>query len=228
MLAVSGCTVLMSDALPDDAGPYEASAADATTNACSTCVAQQCTGAWAVCLTNASCVKLRSCATPFSESKGPAEACFCAGDVPSDGGSDVNPLAAYAAFAACNDARTCGTCSSSCTSACANGKPATTAPSCAASDAGAGDAATADRGDAALPEGPSVDRCSACVAGGCGEAKKLCAPSSECEAFLACAKSCEGDAACADACGKSHASGKAGATELSNCTLTSCRSACGL
>ena len=32
---------------------------------------------------------------------------------------------------------------------------------------------------------------------------------------------------CVDACGKAHSTGKASATELSTCTLTSCRSACG-
>src|SRR4051812_12811942 len=93
MLAVPGCTVLTNDALPDDAGPFEGGG-DAASTACGTCVVQECVGAWAVCLTDESCLKLRAtCGTPFSESKGARDECFCAGAVPSDGGAGVDPLA---------------------------------------------------------------------------------------------------------------------------------------
>ncbi|HSO33742.1 MAG TPA: hypothetical protein VLT33_14515, partial [Labilithrix sp.] len=204
-------------------------------SACGTCVAQECAGPSAVCLTDEGCQKLLGCANPFSESKGARDACFCAGAVPTDGGAGVDPLAAYVAFAACNDARTCSSCATDCASRCTGGPPQTS-PSCG-DDAGS-DAAPADGGDAGdsgdsgdsgtvAPPPPSVDGCAQCVAGRCDAAKKLCGLGSECAAFLACAQGCS-DATCVAACGMSHSTGKASATELSSCTLTSCRSACGL
>lgn len=240
-LAASGCTVLTNDALPDDAGTFEAGG-DASANDCSSCVTQECTGAWAVCLTDSRCVALRSCDNPLGESGGARAQCFCdtadASASSADGGPD--PLAAYAAFASCNDVRTCGACASDCKTACANGAPSTTAGSCAGStdggpDAGIDDDAATDAGDAgdagddasALPEAPSVDRCAGCVSDRCGDAKKACALGTECSAFLGCAYGCA-DASCVDECGKSHSTGKASAMELSGCTLTSCSSPCGL
>jgi hypothetical protein len=244
LVGMPGCTVLTNDALPDDAGTFEAGGDAGVSTACTSCVTQECTGAWAVCLTDSRCVALRACNNPFTESKGARDECFCgtadaAAGTP-DGG--VDPLAAYAAFAACNDARTCGKCATDCASTCAGGPTTTTASSCGTSDdAGTsqGDAATdldaGDGGDASdadadagtpAPEAPSADRCSSCVADRCGDPKKACAIGSECSAFLACAYGCT-DVACVDACGKAHSTGKESATELTNCTLTSCRSACG-
>lgn len=242
-----GCTVLTNDALPDDAGLFDGSA-DAASTACTSCIAQECTGPWAVCLTDSRCVALRACNNnPLSESRGSREACFCdsadAGGPAPDGGADS--LAAYAAYASCNDVRTCGKCGSDCTSSCVNGaSKATTTGACGVTDAGADDGATldaavdagdagdaGDASDAADAAGPApasgVDACASCIAGKCGDPKKACALGTECSAFLGCAHACA-DAACVDACGKARATGKASATELSSCTLTSCRSACGL
>jgi hypothetical protein len=243
-VGIPGCTVLTNDAPPDDAGKFEGGG-DASSTACTSCVAQECTGTWAVCLTDSRCIALRGCNNPFGESKAARDQCFCASadassssPATADGGAD--PLGAYAAFASCNDARTCGKCATDCTSTCANGAPMTTAGACGQDDAGTpgaddagNDAGTDDAGDAGAPdatvgpETPSVDRCATCVSDKCGNGKKACALGSECSVFLACAYGCA-DAACVDACGKSHSTGQASAMELSNCTLTSCRSACGL
>ena len=234
-VTLQGCTVLTNDALPDDAGPYEASTADAASNACGTCVELECVGPWAVCLNDQGCQQLRACDNPLGESDGARQACFCDSTRGGDAGASASSLAAYVAFASCNDAKTCGTsCATDCASSCTNGGRKTSV-SCASDDAGtdaaidAGNAGDAgDAGDAAVaPEAPSVDGCASCVAGRCDSAKKLCAIGSECAAYLACAKGCS-DAACVAACGASRASGKASAIELSSCTLTSCRSACGL
>jgi hypothetical protein len=235
-----GCTVLTNDALPDDAGTFEAGGDAGPSTACTTCVTQECTGAWSVCLTDSRCVALRGCSTPFSESSAGRQACFCdsadAAAATPDGGAD--PLAAYAAFASCNDARTCGKCATDCTATCANGATKTTAGSCgagddagadadAAVDLDAGDAGDADAPEASAPsEAPSADGCSSCVANRCGDPKKACGLGSECSAFLGCAYGCV-DAACVDACGKAHSTGRASAAELATCTLTSCSSACG-
>lgn len=242
--AIPGCTVLTNDALPDDAGLFDGSA-DAASTACTSCIAQECTGPWAVCLTDSRCVALRGCNNPFSESQASREACFCdtadAGGPATDGGADS--LAAYAAYASCNDVRTCGKCGTDCTTSCVNGasKPTTTG-ACGATDAGAdadaddgaaadaadaGDSGDADA-DAAVPApATGVDTCASCVSGKCGDPKKACALGTECAAFLGCAHACA-DVACVDACAKARATGKASAMELSSCTLTSCRSACGL
>lgn len=224
-VALEGCTVSTNDRA-DDAGPFEASTTDAAPSACGACVALDCAGPSAVCLTDEGCQQLLACANPFSESKGARDGCFCAGSAPTDGGVGVDPLAAYVAFAACNDSRSCSTCASDCAALCSGGPPQTR-PACAGEDAGAedSDGGDADGGDAVAP--PSVDGCVQCVAGRCDSAKKLCALGSECAAFLACARGCS-DAACVAACGAAHATGKSSAEELSSCTLTSCRSACGL
>ena len=245
-----GCTVLTNDALPDDAGTFEAGGDAGRSTACTSCVTQECTGAWSVCLTDSHCVALRGCATPFSESAAGRQQCFCDAS-PGSRGADAaaptadadvlgtGPLAAYEAFAACNDARTCSKCATDCASACATGGTKTTAGSCnALEDAGtSSDAAVdLDAADAgpdsaapaapAAPPAPSAEGCSSCGANKCGDPKKACAIGSECDSFLACAYVCA-DAACVDACGKAHSTGRVSATELANCTLTSCRSACG-
>jgi hypothetical protein len=237
-----GCTDAANDG-SENAGSFEGGSGSASSD-CTTCTTQECTGPWSVCLTDSRCVALRTCNDSFGESEGAREQCFCdsadASEATPDGGAD--PLAAYAAFAACSDARTCGKCASDCTSACTGGAPnkATTTGSCGAAvdagsadaeiadaDAGDADAGDADAGPAATPITASVDACTSCVAGQCGDAKKACALGTECSVFLACAYGCTG-VACADACGSAHSTGKASAMELSSCTLTSCRSACGL
>ena len=243
MLAVSapGCKA-SSDDVPAEGGTFE-DGGDAASNDCTTCAALECTGPWAVCLTDSRCVALRGCNNPFGESAGARQQCFCdtadASAATPDGGAD--PLAAYAAFAACSDARTCGACASDCTRACTGGAPneKTTAASCGAADASVTDAATSadaarEAGDASAdasavvpPVMASVDACGSCVADRCGDAKKACALGSECSVFLSCAYGCA-DASCVAACGDAHSTGRASAMELSSCTLTSCRSACGL
>ena len=94
----SGCTVLTNDALPDDAGTFEGGGDAGPSTACTSCVTQECTGAWAVCLTDSRCVALRGCNNPFGESQGARDQCFCdnadASAPTPDGGAD--PLAAYA------------------------------------------------------------------------------------------------------------------------------------
>jgi hypothetical protein len=235
MLAASGpgCKASADD-VPAGGGSF-VGGNDAASNDCTTCAALECTGPWAVCLTDSRCVALRGCndasgAAPSDEAR---QQCFCddadAGDATPDGGLDS--LSAYAAFAACSDARTCGACASDCTSACTGGAPnkKTTAASCGAGIADAGIVDAADASDAAVvtPMTASVDACASCVADKCGDAKKACALGSECSAFLACAYGCA-DASCVVACGDAHSTGRASAIELSSCTLTSCRSACGL
>ncbi len=182
-----------------EGGSSEASAINVATSDCTTCVAAECTGVWAVCLTGSR-----------------------------------SPVAAYAAYAACTDARTCGACAMDCTNACTGGaanKPLTIT-SCVtttATDEGNADAGDADAGDAgdAGTSTASVDACASCVADKCGDAKKLCALGTECSIFLGCANACA-DTSCVDGCGTVHSTGRASAIELSSCTLTSCRSACGL
>ena len=243
-LGAPGCTDKAKDQ-PDTTGPFEGGTGSVSpaSSDCTTCAAQECTGPWSVCLTDSRCVALRGCNNPLGESEGAREQCFCdsadAGPATPEGGAD--PLAAYAAFAACSDARTCGKCASDCTSACTGGAPnrTTTTASCGTStdldagtvDAGdAGDAGDADASDAGATPAPvvaSVDACTSCVAGKCGDAKKACALGTECSVFLACAYVCA-DASCVDGCAAAHSTGKASAMELSSCTLTSCRSACGL
>ena len=228
-----GCTDASSNATDHGARTFEAGATSAaSSSACTTCGAQECTGAWALCLTDRRCAALRGCATPFSESSAGRQACFCDGArADATAGDDAgrpDPLALYAAYASCNDARTCAACASDCASSCAGGAFTTTASSCG--DAGTvGDAATSkDAGDASdAAEEVTAATCASCVANRCGDAKKACALGSECSLFLVCAKGCT-DATCVEACGVAHATGKASAKELSSCTLTSCRSACGL
>ena len=239
-LGLEGCTVLTNDALPDDAGTFEAGDGGGST-ACASCVTQECTGAWAVCLTDSRCVALRACNNPFGESQGARDKCFCdtadASASTPDGGAD--PLAAYGAFASCNDARTCGKCATDCAATCASGATKTTAGACGTPDDAGTDAdaatdldASDDAGDAEVPEAgtppeaPSADRCAQCASDRCGDQKKACAIGSECSTFLGCSYGCA-DASCVGACGKAHSTGKESATELANCTLTSCRSACG-
>ncbi len=246
-----GCTVLTNDGLPLDAMVYDGSP-ESGTPACTACVADQCTGVWAVCLLDEGCQAIHACAGAAGCGADCRTSCACAatstGDASTvDGGSNIDPVGAYAAFASCNDSRTCGTaCANDCTAECASGNPTTTAGSCGGEDAGADadvpDSGSADAGDpdggdagaptdagaddAEAPVGVSVDGCASCVASKCGDPKKLCALGSECATFLACAKACS-DAACVDECGRQHATGKVAAVELATCTTAGCKAACG-
>jgi hypothetical protein len=233
-LLPAACTVLTNDALPDDAGKFDGSA-EASSASCGSCVAQSCTGAWAVCLTDATCRALHQCSSATACGPSCKEACFGSGDgggSGDDGGdAGTDPLAAFRMFAACNDARTCTACSADCVSTCASGTPDTTPKGCAepaGGDAGSdADVDAGDAGDAAAPAPVTADGCASCVASKCGDPKKTCAIGTECEAYLVCTHAC-GDAKCADDCGLQRASGKAAAEGLSSCARAACSAACGL
>jgi hypothetical protein len=241
-----GCTVLTNDGLPLDAMVYDGSP-ESGTPACTACVTQECTGVWAVCLLDKGCQAIHACAGATGCGADCRTSCACSGsasDSGVDAGSGIDAVGAYAAFASCNDSRTCGTaCKSDCTQECASGNPTSAAGSCggdagvdAAKDSGTTDAGDPDAGDgsttadggadAEAPVVVSVDGCASCVAGKCSDPKKLCALGSECASFLACAKACS-DAACAEECGRQHATGKVAAVELANCTTAACKTACG-
>ncbi len=224
--AAVGCTVVTTDT-PDDAGVYEGGSPDGGVPACTSCLAGECAGTWAACLTDPACRALHAC--------GGTSACVCAADAPGDAG---DPRGLYRAFAACNDARSGGACAGDCKAA-----SSTTPAPCADEDAGAIDAASpdaADAGDAgeagadadadaaapAPAPAPSVDGCASCVSGKCGDAKKACALGSECAAYLACVYAAK-DAAGAEDCRRLHATGEVAAVELASCTNAGCTDVCG-
>lgn len=230
MIAASGCTVLTNDGLPDDAGTFEGG--DATVETCGACLGQECTGQWAACLTDPACIAVVKRATSAT----------CEADSGTDGG--VDPLALYDAFLACGAAKAGAgaVCAADCSGA---SEPAPCASDAGIDDAGPSDASDAtdasdDAGDASIvdggvdaeagpteqPEAPSVDACTSCVSGKCGDAKKACAIASECAAYLECAFAAA-DAALADECGRQHATGKVAAVELATCTRVGCSDPCG-
>jgi hypothetical protein len=239
IVAASGCTVLTNDSLPDDAGKYDGST-DGGTPVCATCLAQECTGQLAVCFDDPACVALAKRATSAS--------CAAGDGGPEDGGAD--PLAVYAAFAACGAAKaaTGAACATDCTgatlpAACgeSDGGVTTDSGSDAEGDGGTNDAgvddaasdasiADAGAGDAdagpTTPTTPNVDTCTSCVSGECGDAKKACAIGSECAAYLECTYAAA-DVAAAEQCGAQFATGKAAATELATCTRVGCNKTCG-
>ena len=230
-----GCTTEASDGATGDGGVYVPT--DASAGSCSTCVADRCTAAWALCLTNEDCLAVRACARG-----GASEECACKGA--SDTGS--KGLALHRAFTTCNDARTCAGdgCANDCAASCAS-PTSTTLATCdvpegsdvdASDDAGAdssddagadsgGDASDADAG--APPPGPSADRCASCAAGKCDGARKACAIGTECARFLECAFACA-DGTCVTGCGRSHATGQVAAAELAACAQAGCEEECGL
>jgi hypothetical protein len=242
-----GCTVLTNDGLPLDATVYDGPT-EGGTPACTACVANECTAIWAVCLNDARCQAIHTCASASGCGADCRASCACSSTSSSDAstrdGGGIDAVGAYAAFASCNDARTCSACKNDCAAQCASGSPATTAASCgggtdsgtdAGSDSGVdagdgGDAAADDAGTetdgGTTPVVPSVDGCASCTAGKCGDAKKQCVLGSECAAYLTCAKACA-DAACVDDCGRQHATGKAASVELAACTTASCSEVCG-
>ncbi|MBX3197502.1 MAG: hypothetical protein KF894_05045 [Labilithrix sp.] len=226
LLAGPGCAAT-DDAPESDAGAFEGIEAGRAT--CSVCVAEECTAPWALCLTDESCLAARRCAAAEGCDDVCVETCAC-----SDPGG-----ARYRAFAACNDARTCGAaCAADCATTCAEGAP-TTSVACApagdaggssdaaSADAGEADAASADAGEVDAEPRPTADTCAACAAGKCGDAKRACALGSECASLLACVFECA-DEACADECGRLHATGKVAAVELATCTQAGCERECGL
>jgi hypothetical protein len=230
-MAQSGCTVLTNDAPPDDA-TFEGGN-EASVPACNDCVAQQCLGQWSVCFSDEGCRSIRACAA----GGGDKVTCACSSTATAqDGGAD--PIGAYIAFAACNDAKTCNACSTDCSSTCANGAPSTSPETCGGKDAGtdsgfdagvdSGEGGTPDAGppaDAAPPP-PTVDGCTNCINGACNDPKQACATGTECAAYLSCTFACT-DTACQDTCATNHATGVESARELSGCAITSCASACG-
>lgn len=217
VLAGAGCATTANDSGSEDAAvivPTEAAA-----GACHACVADACTAAWALCLTNEDCLSVRDCARTGSSAEC---ACGPASDAGASGGDR------YRAFTTCNDARTCAAgCASDCASSCAS-PPATTPAACEVPDAGAdaADDAGADAGDAP-PPGPSADGCASCAAAKCDSAKKACAIGSECAVFLECAFACA-DSTCVSGCGRSHATGQVAAVELATCAQAGCEAECGL
>src|SRR6185295_5170430 len=107
-LAGAGCTVLTNDGLPDDAGKFEGGG-EAGAAACASCVADQCTGQWALCLTDPACAEAHRCAVGASD----PSTCVCttadaaaAADADTDGGDILDPRGVYRAFASCNDTKT--------------------------------------------------------------------------------------------------------------------------
>lgn len=227
LLAGSGCASDVSDALADDAGAFEGS--DAGVASCAPCVASQCTAAWALCLTDESCLAVRRCGAATGCDEACATSCVCAADA--DGGSGG---ALYRAFAACTDARRCAEgCATDCASSCAAAAPTTTPAACHAADAsttadaGNDSGSAPDAGDFTAPGPATADSCASCAEDKCGDAKKACAVGSECASFLACTFGCT-DSGCTDDCGRLHATGKVAAVELATCTQTGCKLDCGL
>lgn len=224
-LAGVGCTTVATSSGSEDAAVFVTT--EAGVSACQTCVADECTAAWALCLTNESCLSVRDCART-----GSGLDCTCNGA--NDAGLRGGDL--YRAFTTCNDARTCATgCASDCASTCAS-PPATTPAPCEVPDASASDLdagadaaddASADAGETPSPPGPSADRCASCAAAKCDSAKKACAIGSECAVFLECAFACA-DSTCVYGCGRLHATGQVAAVELATCAQAGCEAECGL
>ena len=225
-----GCTEVRTDAGADDGGVVENSEAGADT--CGACVADQCAAAWALCLTDESCLAVRDCARSND-----AASCACSAK---DGGTGAGDR--YRAFTMCSDARTCASdsasaCASDCAARCSSATTTTPAP-CDVPDASIEIDASVDAGDDAGPSdagesdagqqpAPSADGCASCAGSKCDSAKKACAIGSECALFLECAFACA-DSACVAACGDSHATGKVAAVELATCAEAGCEAECGL
>lgn len=222
VLGGAGCSDDVASTDATDGGSFEER--DATTDTCGACVADQCTAAWALCLTDDGCLEARACVSRGSN----ASACICR--TTGDGGTSAEGL--YRAFAACNDARTCAGCATDCAIRCGAQAP-TLPPPCdhvadaSSTDADGGDAGEADAADAGEALEPSADGCTSCAASRCDGAKNACPIGSECAAFLECAFACN-DTDCAAACGVSHATGKVAAIELATCARSSCAAECGL
>ena len=165
--SAQGCTILTNDALPDDAGTDGPEAGTALS--CNTCVANECTGPWAVCLLDGTCLGLHACSAASAPGSSARLACTCGTDGDAsvedagsdaeagalDAGAPLDALAAYRMFAACNDLRTGSTCAADCATTCATGGSRTFPSSCGSpSDAGAdaADATVVDAGDAAVAD----------------------------------------------------------------------------
>ena len=242
-LAGAGCTVLTNDGPPDDAGRFEGGDGGPTA-ACASCIADQCTGQWALCLTDPACAEAHRCATAASD----PSACVCTSvdasvDADTDGGDIADPRGIYRAFASCTDTKTTTSCKDDCpgdakksnVSTCSDEDAGTTdagddgattdAGNDADTDAAATDASAGDAGTTA-PVTPTVDGCVSCTSSQCGDQKKSCATGTECAAYLECAY-VAADATAADDCAKQHATGKAAAVELASCMRAGCGEVCG-
>lgn len=152
-IAGAGCTVLTNDGLPDDAGKFEGGG-DAASPVCATCLADQCTGAWAACLTDPACAAIFQCGHPsIACDETCRSACVCAAPSSDAGAADaaagdagtIDPRALYRAFASCNDARTRAgaACSNDC-----GGASSSNVAACSDEDAGGADSGATDAGDA--------------------------------------------------------------------------------
>jgi hypothetical protein len=238
LVAGAGCTVLTNDSLPDDAGIFDGTT-DGASPVCATCLANECTGQWAACLTDPACIDVAKRADPAT--------CLAPDAGATDDGG-VDPLALYGAFTACTGAKSAAgaSCATDCTGASSPSPCATdggTDDDASAGDAGDDGAATDagdDGGDASIadagaddadagttaPVTPTVDTCNSCVSSECGDPKKACAIGSECAAYLECAFAAA-DAAATEECGRQHATGKTAAAELATCTRVGCSIACG-
>jgi hypothetical protein len=220
-LASGGCTVLTNDGPPDDAGVFEGGEGGKP-NTCETCLAQQCVGPQAACLTDPSCTGIAACDCDGSDCK---QACAC--NAQSDAGT--TPWKTYHAFTSCNDAKL-----SACATDCAaeNRAPSTLSSCETVSDAGV-DAADAGDADAAVTPSddagttPGTDACNACVAQQCASKIATCGSGTDCEAFLACSSICT-TSSCFDDCAGLHATGMVAAGDLATCTTTSCKNDCDL
>jgi hypothetical protein len=239
----AGCTVLTNDALPDDAGIFEGG--DGKAPSCALCLSTNCAAPQALCLTNASCAAILTCAAGASDAidagdagdnagdagdAGDASACACGATA----ATGASPDRLYHAYTSCNDAKI-ATCANDCA---AENRAPSTLPACAAAEDGgtsddAGDAGTADdagptdAGADADATVPGTDACLACAASNCAANVAACGSATECGDFLACSSACTGTS-CLDDCAAQHATGKVAATELATCTARNCPFACEL
>lgn len=234
----SGCTVLTNDALPDDAGLFEAG--DAAVEPCSVCLALQCRAPQALCLTNEACASVLTCGgDPDAGADAAAasrSACACSANA--DGGGSLERL--YHTYTSCNDARL-----TACATECASQNRApSTLPACSTPDDGgafdagdaSADASSPDAGDldggapdaeATDAEAPGPDACVACAAASCSGSVNACASGTECSMFLACSSACS-TASCLADCAAQHPTGKVAATQLATCTASNCQKSCEL
>ena len=99
MTSVLGGAGCAEEVTTDDEAADHATFEKGGADTCGACVADECTAAWALCLTDESCLGVRDC---VNGSEG-GTSCVCA--AATDGGK--SPAKLYRAFTMCNDARTC-------------------------------------------------------------------------------------------------------------------------
>lgn len=206
--SAQGCTVTLVDN-PDGGDPFDTGAPDVAkdtsadappVNQCNECLFGQCSPQWAVCQQKAECFSIYQCATKANCDQNCVNGCFAAGTT---GGK-----AAYTALYTCDQAGSCGSCKTACNTA---------SSSCPTPDAGT-DAATPDAGPLS---------CTDCSANKCSAEKTACGSGSDCDGYSQCLAVCQ-DIPCVEACGLAHTTGKAASEALGNCTVSKCKSECGL